>query len=61
MKKIIEKYGDAIVATVVMMALGAILVTALASDGYVAVAFRQAVEGLFARMMAITPGAAPTP
>lgn len=61
MKQVFEHYGAAILAFIVFIALGTILVTALTSDGYVAVAFRDVVESFFSSMRAITPGTAPTP
>ena len=61
MKQIIEHYGAAILTVIVLLALGAILVTALTSDGYVAVAFRDVLEGFFTDMQAVTPGTVPTP
>lgn len=59
MKKVFEHYGDAILAVIVLLALGAILVTALKSDGYVATEFFEAITSFFDDMKAITPGNAP--
>lgn len=61
MEQVIKHYGSAILAIIVLLALGAILVTALTSDGYVAVAFRDALEGFFDSMNAVVPGDVPTP
>jgi len=61
MEQVLKHYGNAILAVIVLLALGAILVAALTSDGYVAAAFRDALEGFFDSMSALTPGAVPTP
>lgn len=61
MEQVLKHYGDAILVVIVLLALGAILVTALTSDGYVAVAFRNALEGFFGSMNGLTPGAVPNP
>ncbi len=61
MKQVFEHYGNAILAVIVLLALGTILVTALKSDGYVAAAFRDALEGFFDSMSGLTPGTAPSP
>lgn len=61
MEQVLKHYGDAILAVIVLLALGAILVAALTSDGYVASAFRNALEGFFASMNALKPGAVPNP
>lgn len=61
MKQVFEHYGNAILTVIVLLALGVILVSALKSDGYVALAFREALEGFFGNMSALTPGAVPNP
>ncbi|MBQ8278244.1 MAG: hypothetical protein IJZ23_00205 [Roseburia sp.] len=61
MEQVLKHYGDAILVVVVLLALGAILVAALTSDGYVAAAFRNALEDFFSNMSAIKPGAVPSP
>ena len=61
MKQVFEHYGAAILTAFVFFCLGVILATALTSDGYVAVAFRDAIETFFTKLNAITPGTAPTP
>ena len=61
MEQVLKHYGDAILVVVVLLALGGILITALTSDGYVAVAFRTAVESFFSSMNALQPGTVPTP
>ena len=61
MEQVLKHYGDAILVVVVLLALGGILITALTSDGYVAVAFRSAVEDFFSSMNALTPGTVPNP
>lgn len=50
MEQVMKHYGNAILVIIVLMALGAILVAALASDGYVATAFKDALTGFFTRM-----------
>lgn len=59
MEQVLKHYGDAILVVVVLLALGGILVAALTSDGYVASAFRSALEGFFSNMSALKPGAVP--
>ena len=61
MEQVFKHYGGAILAVIVILALGGILVTALTSDGYVAVAFRDAVESFFSSMKAIQAGNVPQP
>ena len=61
MEQVLKHYGSAILAVIVLLALGAILVAALKSDGYVASAFRTALEGFFNSMSSLTPGSVPTP
>jgi len=61
MEQVLKHYGDAILVVVVLLALGGILITALTSDGYVAVAFRGALEDFFTNMSALKPGAVPNP
>ncbi len=53
MEQVMKHYGNAILAVIVLLALGAILVAALASDGYVANAFKDAVPNFFSKMNAI--------
>ena len=59
MEQVFKHYGSAILAVIVILALGGILVTALTTDGYVAEAFRDAIESFFSSMEAIQPGAQP--
>ncbi|MCI5873964.1 MAG: hypothetical protein PUJ55_08930 [Clostridiales bacterium] len=54
MEQIIKHYGNAILAVVVLLALGAILVAALSADGYVATEFKNALTGFFASMNAVS-------
>lgn len=61
MEQVLKHYGDAILVMVVLLALGGILITALTSDGYVAVAFRNALESFFTNINALQPGTAPSP
>lgn len=53
MEQVFKHYGSAILAVIVILALGGILVTALATDGYVATEFKEAVVGFFDSMKAI--------
>lgn len=55
MEQVLKHYGNAILAVIVLLALGAILVTALKTDGYVAGEFQSALEGFFESMSAIKP------
>lgn len=54
MEQIIKHYGNAILAVVVLLALGAILVAALSADGYVATEFKNALMGFFASMKGVS-------
>jgi len=60
MEQVIKHYGNAILAVIVLLALGAILVTALKADGYVAMEFKNALEGFFDSMSAIKPSDVPS-
>lgn len=42
-------------AIIVLLALGAIIIAALSSDGYVATEFKNALTGFFSRMNGLTP------
>lgn len=53
MKKIMEQYGDVVLAVVVLLALAAIIIGALASDGYVATQFKETFMGFFDSMNAL--------
>lgn len=56
MEQVMKHYGNAILAVVVLLALGAIIIAALASDGYVASEFKNALTGFFGQMNAyVTP------
>ena len=55
MEIVFEKYGKAILIVIVMLALGGIIVAALTSDGYVAKAFQDALEGFFGNMNGLLP------
>lgn len=61
MEQVLKHYGNAILTVIVLLALGTIMVTALKSDGYVALAFRNAVENFLNSMNNLTPGTVPTP
>lgn len=54
MEQIMKHYGNAILAVIVLLALGAILVAALSADGYVATEFKNALTGFFASMSAMS-------
>ena len=45
MEQVFKHYGNAILAVIVLLALGGILVAALTTDGYVATEFQEAVVG----------------
>lgn len=53
MKKVMEHYGDSILTIVVLLALGAIIIGALKSGGYVDAAFKNALTGFFDQMSAV--------
>lgn len=53
---IFEKYGNAILVVITLLALGGIIVAALTSDGYVATAFKDVLEGFFESMNGLLPG-----
>ena len=50
MEELMRHYGGAILMTIVLLALGAIIVAALSSDGYVAEQFKNALTGFFDSM-----------
>lgn len=53
-----KHYGNAILAAVTLLLLGAILYAALAADGYVAEQFKTSLSNFFAEMNSIV-GSAP--
>lgn len=53
MEQVMKHYGNAILAAIVLLALGGILVAALSSGGYVASEFKSALTGFFSSMSAI--------
>lgn len=55
MDQVMKHYGNAILVIIVLLLLGAILVAALASDGYVADAFKTALTNFFGNMNALIP------
>lgn len=55
-----KHYGNAILAIVVLLALGSIIIVALSSNGYVATAFEDALTGFFSQMNSLR-GTVPTP
>lgn len=55
MEQIIKHYGNAILTATVLLALGAILVAALAGNGYVAQAFQDAVSNFMDNMNGMVP------
>lgn len=57
MEQVMKHYGNAILAIIVLLALGAILIAALSSDGYVAGQFKEALTGFFEKMSSLpNPG-----
>ena len=50
MEQVMKHYGNAILAVIVLLALGAIIIAALSSDGYVAAEFKNALTGFFSSM-----------
>lgn len=53
MEQVMKHYGNAILAIVVLLALGTIVVGALTSGGYVDLAFKDALTGFFSKMSAV--------
>lgn len=53
MEQVMKHYGNAILAVIVLLALGAILVAALSADGYVAKEFEDALTTFFTQMKAL--------
>ena len=53
MEQVMKHYGNAILAVIVLLALGAIIVAALQSDGYVAMEFKNTLTGFFDNMNAL--------
>ncbi len=60
MEQVMKHYGNAILAVIVLLALGAILIAALSSDGYVATEFKRALTEFFGNMNALGGGGTPT-
>ena len=54
-RQVMKHYGNAILAVIVLLALGAIIVAALSSDGYVAMEFKNTLTGFFDNMNALRP------
>ena len=54
MDQVMKHYGNAILAVVVLLALGAIIIAALSADGYVATEFKNALTGFFTSMNSLT-------
>ena len=54
MEQVMKHYGNAILAVVVLLALGAIIIAALSADGYVATEFKNALTGFFTSMNSLT-------
>ena len=54
MEQVMKHYGNAILAVIVLLALGAIIVAALSSDGYVATEFQKSLTSFFANMNGMT-------
>ena len=55
MEQVMKHYGNAILAVIVLLALGTIIVAALSSDGYVAMEFKNTLTGFFVNMNALRP------
>ena len=55
MEQVMKHYGNAILAIIVLLALGAIIIAALSSDGYVATESGECADGFFSRMNGLTP------
>lgn len=53
MEQVMKHYGNAILAVIVLLALGAIIVAALSSGGYVAGEFKNALTSFFDSMNAL--------
>lgn len=54
MEQVIKHYGNAILAVVVLLALGAIIVALLKEGGYVDTEFKNALTGFFNSMKALS-------
>ena len=57
MEQIMKHYGNAILTAVILLALGAIIIAALRSDGYVAEQFKNSITGFFSQMNGLQGGA----
>lgn len=56
MEEIMKHYGSAILTTIVLLALGAVIVFLLKADGgFVSNAFKDALEGFFTNMGNLAP------
>ena len=55
MEQDMKLYENALTAVTVLLALGAIIVAALSSDGYVAMEFKNTLTGFFDNMNALRP------
>lgn len=53
MEQVMEHYGKAILITIALLALGAIVVVALSKDGYVANEFKTVLLDFFSNMKGI--------
>lgn len=54
MEQVIKHYGNAILAVVVLLALGAIIVAMLQNGGTVDTEFQNALTGFFSRMSGLS-------
>lgn len=54
MEQVIKHYGNAILAVVVLLALGVIVVVLLEKGGYVDTEFQKALTSFFSSMNALT-------
>lgn len=55
MKQVFEHYGNAILTVIVLLALGGILMAALADGGYVAQAMETSVKEFVTKMNGLLP------
>ena len=55
MEQVMKHYGNAILAIIVLLALGAIIIAALSSADMWRREFKNALTGFFSRMNGLTP------
>ena len=61
MEQVMKHYGNAILAVIVLLALGAIIVAALTQGGYIDLAFKDVVTNFFGDMNALRSATPTTP